>query len=155
MTIKYSVQPSVLSPDGVTDPYGRYQVELQSDVVFQCSNFTTSDIADALKAGGTVVLLDSNSEVIGRIVPTVKGGFLISDSPSPLKEQANIGFTPSPLLLEFFRFQLTFAQVPTVQIVPTITSILWQDVEGHVGTDFVSTTKAGQLVLIGNNLSCL
>ncbi|OQW90352.1 MAG: hypothetical protein BWK79_20145 [Beggiatoa sp. IS2] len=151
MTIKYSVQPSNLAPSGITEPYGRYQVEYQSDVPLEL-NITTAQVSSALNEGNTVVLLASDGEVIGRIVPSVKGGFVIAEATSPTKEQAGIGFVP----LEEFRYALTFAVQPTVQVVPIITSVqFFSSITGITKTDWVSTTEPGLLTIIGSNLGCL
>lgn len=122
MTITYSIQPSTLLPEEEVNPYGRYMVQTTSSASVPVS-VTTEEISNFLKAGSTVNLVDEGEVIIGTLMPTLKGGFVLATEPTPVDTQLNVGFRPSPKLLEYTRFEVTFARSNTVVRAPSISLI--------------------------------
>ncbi len=126
MTIQYSIQPSTLSPTDVEVPYGRYQVSSNGLLEIPPLNVTKETIVTALKAGNTVDLISSDGALIGSLLPTVKGGFILSEEPTPNASSVNIGFRPSVGILADLRFEITFERVATSVVLPQISEVeIW------------------------------
>lgn len=152
MTIQYSIQPSSLSPPGITDPYGRYQVQVQNDTTVAISS-TFATIANHLKAGDQVVILDSDDEPIGTIMPSLKGGFLLADSPSPTVENMSVGFRPSAELYNVVKQDVTFQRLDTVTRSPSIVLVSdWYENERTDGGISVGGGHSNYVEIKGTNL---
>lgn len=152
MTIKYSIQPSVLSPDGQSGPYGRYQIQVQDDSTVAVDS-TNSAIANLLKAGNQVVLVGSDNEPIGWIMPSLKGGFLLSESPTPTAENVSIGFRASSTLLEDTRQAVDFERLDTVVRTPAITLVSeWYQNERTDGAISVNGGHSNYVEIKGSHL---
>ena len=123
MTLKYSIQLSSLVPDGQTTPYGRYQVHLQGDETVITVDSTYATIADLLKIGTPVLLVGTDQQPIGTLIPALKGGFPLAQSPTPIPENVSIGLRPSAVLYEAIRQSISFQRVDTVTRTPTITLV--------------------------------
>jgi len=128
MALKYSIQSSSLSPDGVTDPYGRFMVQYREPL--EADTLTIADeeidvdtIAAALQEGRPITIKTSLGVEIGQLLTTLKGGFLISDDPTPTSDQIGIGFRPSVSVLSSTRFEPVFERIDTVVRNPSITLV--------------------------------
>jgi len=123
MTLKYSIQPSNLAPNGQTAPYGHYQVHLQDEETAITVDSTYASIADLLKIGTPVLLVGSDNKPIGTLLPALKGGFPLAESPTPTADNVSVGFRPSSTLYEATRQSVSFERVDTVTRNPVITLV--------------------------------
>jgi hypothetical protein len=151
MTIKYSIQPSSLSPNGQSEPYGRYQVQIQDETTMPLDS-TSATIAAALKAGNQVILLGSDNEPIGSILPALKGGFTLAESPTPTAENMSIGFRPSYSLHNAVQQDVEFERIDTVIRVPSIILVSdWYQNERTDGAISVNGGHSNYVEIKGNN----
>lgn len=152
MTIKYSIQPSTLIPDGQTVPYGRYQVHLQDEETIITVDSTYATIADVLKIGASVILMGSDNQPIGTLMPTLKGGFSLAESPIPTADNVSIGFRPSTALYEVVRQAVSFERVDTVMRNPIITLVSdWYQNERVDGTISVNGGHSNYVEIKGSH----
>ena len=152
MTIKYSIQPSSLTPTGQTAPYGRYQVHLQDDETTITVDSTYATIADLLKIGASVVLVGSDNKPIGTLTPTLKGGFPLAESPTPTADSVAVGFRPSTNLYEMVRQSISFERVDTVIRNPVISLVSdWYQNERTDGTISVNGGHSNYVEIKGNH----
>lgn len=152
MTIKYSIQPSTLSPNGQSEPYGRYQVQIQDETTITLDS-TLVAIAAALRAGNQVILLGSDNEPIGSILPALKGGFTLAESPTPTAENMSIGFRPSSSLHNAVQQDVEFERIDTVIRGPSITLVSdWYQNERTDGAISVNGGHSNYVEIKGNNL---
>lgn len=154
MSLNYQIQPSNLVPNGVTVPYGRYNVVVGDSVT---ATLTTSinAIADALRDGKTVIFVDSLGANVGHLMPTLTGGFVLSESPVPLAEQVMLGFRPYKELLKKVRYDVSFNRVDSTYRTPIITSVSsWY--ENELNNGFVCNGGHSALIVIeGSNLKMM
>lgn len=152
MTIKYSIQPSTLIPDGQTAPHGRYQVHLQDEETIITVDSTHATIADLLKISASVVLVGSDNQPIGTLMPTLKGGFPLAESPTPTAENVSVGFRPSSTLYEATRQSVSFERVDTVMRNPVITLVSdWYQNERVDGTISVNGGHSSYIEIKGSH----
>jgi len=152
MTIKYSIQPSTFIPDGQTAPYGRYQVHLQAEETIITVDSTHVTIADLLKIGASVILMGSDNQPIGTLMPTLKGGFTLAESPTPTAENVSVGFRPSSTLYEAVRQAVTFERMDTVMRNPVITVVSdWYQNERVDGIISVNGGHSNYVEIKGNH----
>ena len=156
MAIKYSIQSSLLTPNGVSEPYGRFQVSYNETITELVLQTSIATLVEDLKDGRPIHLLDSNNVSIGQLLPTLKGGFLISEDPTPQDNQVNIGFRPSHQLLTQTRMDCTFERVQTVTVQPIITGLtIW--VAGGYDPLYneypVGTTRDATWIITGTDLN--
>ena len=152
MTIKYSIQPSPLTPAGQTAPYGRYQVHLQEDETTITVDSTYATIADLLKSGSLVVLVGSDNQPIGTLSPALKGGFPLAESPTPTADSVSVGFRPSTNLYEVVRQAISFERVDTVMRNPIINLVSdWYQNERVDGTISVNGGHSNYVEIKGSH----
>lgn len=151
MSITYQIQPSNLAPSGVTVPYGRYNVILgdSTNVILSAK---VEDIVALLKDGNTVTLVDSEGVSVGQIMPSLSGGFTLSESPSPISANVGIGFRPYKQLLAGVRYDVSFSRIDTTYRQPVITSVTsWYQNESYNGYA-VNGGHSALIVIEGSNL---
>ena len=152
MTIKYSIQPSPLAPNGQTAPYGRYQVHLQEDETTITVDSTYATIADLLKIGTSVLLVGSDNKPIGTLSPALKGGFPLAESPTPTPDNISVGFRSSSTLYEATRQAVSFERVDTVMRNPVITLVSdWYQNERTDGIISVNGGHSNYVEIKGNH----
>jgi len=152
MSIKYSIQPSTFTPDGQTAPYGRYQVHVQEDETTITVDSTYAAIADLIKVGSLVVLVGSDNQPIGTLIPTLKGGFPLAESPTPTADSVSVGFRPSVTLYEVVRQSVSFERVDTVMRNPVITLVSdWYQNERVDGIISVNGGHSNYVEIRGNH----
>jgi hypothetical protein len=152
MTIKYSIQPSTLIPDGQTAPHGRYQVHLQDEETIITVDSTHATIADLLKISASVVLVGSDNQPIGTLMPTLKGGFPLAESPTPTADNVSVGFRPSSTLYEATRQSVSFERVDSVMRNPVITLVSdWYQNERVDGIISVNGGHSNYVEIKGNH----
>ena len=152
MTIKYSIQPSSLTPTGQTTPYGRYQIHLQEDETTITVDATYAAIAELLKTGASVALMGSDNQLIGTLSPALKGGFPLAESPTPPADSISIGFRPSPNLYEAIRQSVSFERVDTVMKKPVINLVSdWYQNERGDGTISVNGGHSNYVEIRGSH----
>ena len=151
MTIKYSIQLSTLSPDGQSEPYGRYQIQIQNETTMTI-DATSATIAAALKAGHQVLLLGSDNEPIGSILPALKGGFALAESPTPTAKNMSIGFRPSSTLYNIVQQDIEFERIDTVIRSPSITLVSdWYQNERTDGTISINGSDSNYVEIKGSH----
>lgn len=151
MSITYQIQPSNLAPSGITVPYGRYNVILgdSSSVILSAK---VEDIAALLKDGNTVTLVDSDGVSVGQIMPSLSGGFTISESPTPVSANVGIGFRPYKQLLADVRYDVSFSRIDTTYRQPVIDSVTsWYQNEAYDGYA-VNGGHSALIIIEGSNL---
>ncbi|OQW95918.1 MAG: hypothetical protein BWK79_00705 [Beggiatoa sp. IS2] len=152
MTITYQVQPSTLAPEGVSEPYGRYQVILGESTT-ATATVTLETIVNTIQAGGSFLLKDSGGELIGQIVPTLTGGFTLSTSPTPGSTDIGLGFRPSKQLLAGVRFEPQFTRADTTFRQPAITTFTtWYQNEAYPSQYVVNGAHGSTVIIEGTNL---
>jgi len=152
MTIKYSIQQSTLSPDGQSEPYGRYQVQIQNETTITI-DATSEMIATALKAGHQVLLLGNDNEPIGTILPSLKGGFALAESPTPTAKNMSIGFRSSTTLHNAIQQDVEFERINTAVRSPSITLVSdWYQNERIDGAISINGSDSNYVEIKGNNL---
>lgn len=154
MSLNYQIQPSSLAPAGVTVPYGRYNIVV-GEAIQVVVTASINTIADALKEGHTVTFVDSEGVNIGHLMPTLSGGFVLSEAPIPLAEQLMLGFRPYKELLKMVRFDPSFSRVNSTYRTPIITSVnSWY--QNELNTGYVVNGGMSALIVIeGSNLKML
>jgi len=153
MTIKYSIQPSSLTPDGQTAPYGRYQIHLQDEEPTITVDSTSVAIADLLKTGSQVLLVGSDNQPIGSLVPSLKGGFPLAESPTPTADSVSVGFHASSVLHEAVRQSVDFQRVDTVVRNPVIMLVSdWYQNERADGSISINGGHSNYVEIKGNHL---
>ena len=151
MTIKYSIQPSTLTPDGQPAPYGRYQVHLSDEETVIAIDSTAAALADILKIGAPILLVGTDNKPIGTLSPALKGGFLMADSPTPTPDNISIGFRSSATLYEATRQSVSFERVNTVMRTPVISLVSdWYQNERTDGTVSVNGGHSSYIEIKGS-----
>lgn len=159
MTLKYSVQPSTLSPSSGGAPIGRYQVfylsqnflqlELQGDSVLL-------SIATALSQGKPVLIVDSSGSNVATLLPSITGSTVLATPETPTPTQVNIGMRPSRQLLNQLRPMCTFEKLDTVVVTPSITQVTI-NVTGranpYINEYPVGSSSDGLITIQGENLN--
>ena len=148
--ITYQIQPSTLSPEGTSEPYGRYSVILQGSQSFALPT-TLDAIATILKEGKSVDITCSDG-VAFSLLPTLSGGFTIAESPTPTAASIGIGVKPSKGLLASTRFEAAFNRAETTFRQPAIiTMTSWYQNSPYDGLVF-NGTHSSYVEITGTNL---
>jgi len=141
--LRYSIQPSVISPPGFEGEYIRLQVDLRPEleqVVIPAADY--DKIATALREGRALGLKDDSGRVLGQFATGLAGGFDAAKFTQATQANVRVSFKPTQELLLSARTGMTFELVPTVVINPTITK-------------FTSTIINGSALLTHQNKICL
>lgn len=121
--IQYSIQPSVLKPGGVEEPYIRTQVALRPEQMsVSITDVDYQNVVDALREGRLIGIQSESGDIIGQLQTSISGGSLESQFISPNLNDIRVGFKASQDLLLGIRNDISFEQIPTTTIQPIISS---------------------------------
>ena len=131
LPLRYSFQPSLLKQEGETQAYGRLQVDYRPKLEnITLSNAEYQRIVNAVAEGRALGLVSESGTPIGQFMPTLQGGFVISEFVQAAKKDFRVSFSPNKKLLADAREIIFFEQIPTVVNDPIITFTTFTYYEG-------------------------
>jgi len=140
LSLKYSIQESVMKPAGVTEDYIRLQVAMRPEL----EQITISDkeyqtILNGVREGRLVGLRTESGAYIGQFQPSLAGGFPKAGFIAPSKTDFRVTLRSTQQFLNDAREGLTFERVSTVINSPNITAVTFTISDGSSKTVLINT----------------
>jgi len=155
LSLKYSIQESVLKPTGVTEDYIRLQVAIRPEL----EQITISDkdyqtILNGVKEGRLVGLRTESGTYIGQFQSSLAGGYPKAEFIAPSKADLRVTLKSTQQFLNDAREGLTFERISTVVNNPTIIAMTFTMSDGSSKTvlnNTIAIEMAGILTIEGTN----
>jgi len=131
LPLRYSIQPSLLKPEGETQEYGRLQVDYRpklKDIIITDTEYKM--IVNTLAEGRALGIVTESGVPIGQFMPALQGGFVIAEFKQVSKKDFRISFSANQKLLADTRELLSFERISTVTNNPSIISTTFTYYEG-------------------------
>jgi len=152
LTLRYSLQESLLKPKNVEDEYAKLQVDYrpeQSKITL--TNEDYQELVQALAEGRLIGIENADGVRLGQFMSSISGGVVVKNFTTPNKEEIGISFRPSPHFLNSVRKIVSFERMPTVKRTPIISGFTFTDSVGKTVNREIPISTGGFLKITGIN----
>jgi len=152
LTLRYSLQDSIIKPSDVTGKYARLQVYARPELrQITISHDDYQAIVQDLKEGRLIALQDEEGTRLGQFMTSLSGGVVVKDFISPSKSEVRVSFKPTTHFLDDVREGMLFEKQPTVRNDPEISEFIFTDITGNTFSDKIPISTNGLLKVTGSN----
>ena len=154
LTLRYSLQDSIIKPSDVTGDYARLQVDSRPELKkITLSNEDYRIIVEALAEGRLIGLQNEDGIKMGQFMISLSGGVIVEEFKSPSESDVKMSFKPTQSILKDIRALVSFEQLPTVKNNPSISGFIFTDNTGNTFANQMPISTNGLLRIKGTNFA--